>query len=263
MRYFKITLLAALFFFLLASMISAGTRDPNIADAHYVSYGKKFPFVGRLRAVNAAQEREYSSVVLIRPHWALAAAHATAATSAHTVLLEDDTESYPAEYVLTHKEFNPKLPGNHHDIALIYSPRDFAREFYTPLYTDKDEVGKVATLAGFGLHGTFETGSRLVDTQRRAGSNLVERAEDSILICTPSSGAHDKKTGLEFFIAPGDSGGGLFIGNKLAGIHSFVSVRGRLAESKYGEISGHTRVSLYVDWVESEINKYEETRAKK
>lgn len=263
MRYFKITLLAVTLVFLLTNTVSAGTRDPEIADQHYINYGKKFKSVVRFRAVGKTQEKQYSSAVLIKPHWALTAAHATFDTAAHTVLMNDDKDAFPLEYVLTHQRFNPTAPGNHHDIALAYSEKDFGLEFYTPLYTNTDEVGKLATLAGCGLHGTFETGHTFVDTQRRAGSNYIESIQDSVLVCNPSRNLTDKKTSMEFFIAPGDSGGGLFIGNELAGIHSFVMARGHAPKSKYGEESGHTRVSLYADWVESEIKKYEETRVKK
>jgi hypothetical protein len=58
-------------------------------------------------------------------------------------------------------------------------------------------------------------------------------------------------------IAQGDSGGGLFIGNKLAGINSFLMASDKQPDGTYGDESAFTRVSLYADWVESEIEKYE------
>jgi hypothetical protein len=262
MRYFKITVLAVLFFFFLASTASPGTRDPNIPDQRYLDYGKKFKSVVRFRALGKDKARQYSSAVVIRPHWILTAAHVVKDTDAHTVLMNDDKEFYPLEYVLPHAGFDNADGFGYHDIALGYSEKDFGLEFYTPLYTGTNETGRLATLAGAGLHGTFYTGHTGVDTQRRAGSNYIERAEKSILICNPSRNASDNKSPLEFFIAPGDSGGGLFIGNELAGIHSFVMATGRPPKSQYGEESGHTRVSLYADWVESEIKKYEAAREK-
>lgn len=263
MRYFKITLLAVTLVFLLTNTVSAGTRDPEIADQHYINYGKKFKSVVRFRSLGKEKEKHYASAVIIRPHWVLTAAHAVTNTTEPTVLMNDDKDFYPIEYILPHQSFDFDAPSNQHDIALGYSEKDFGLEFYTPLYTNTDEVDKLATLAGCGLHGTFDTGHTSVDTQRRAGSNYIERAQDAVLICNPSRNRSDNKSPLEFFIAPGDSGGGLFIGNELAGIHSFVMTRGRAPKSKYDEESGHTRVSLYADWVESEIKKYEETRVKK
>jgi hypothetical protein len=62
---------------------------------------------------------------------------------------------------------------------------------------------------------------------------------------------------LEGLIAPGDSGGGLFIttstGTYLAGINSFVGSDFGLPRSVYGNFSGHTRVSAFSDWIEARI----------
>jgi secreted trypsin-like serine protease len=60
---------------------------------------------------------------------------------------------------------------------------------------------------------------------------------------------------LEFLIASGDSGGGLFIDNKLAGIHSCVMTVGKNPQSKYGEESGHTRISNFIEWIEDNRKK--------
>jgi hypothetical protein len=68
------------------------------------------------------------------------------------------------------------------------------------------------------------------------------------------------KTALELLIAPGDSGGGLFIGNSLAGLASFVAAQqGEKADSNYGDLAAFARVSTHADWIESEIQKYERT----
>ncbi len=260
MRYLKITFLAALFFFFLAGAVSSGTRDADTDDSKHVEFGKKFKAVVRFRAVNKKQETHYGSAVIIRPHWVLTAAHATADTTEPAVLTNDDADVYPLVRVVQHASFDPDINAQQHDIALGYSEKDFGLAFYIPLYKGSAEEGKIATLAGYGMGGTFASGRDFVDGKRRAGSNHIERARESILICSPSAKTDVKRTSLEFFIASGDSGGGLFIGNELAGIHSFVSAAGQSPKSKYGEESGHTRVSLYVDWVESEIKKYESER---
>jgi len=62
---------------------------------------------------------------------------------------------------------------------------------------------------------------------------------------------------LEGLIAPGDSGGGLFIttstGTYLAGVNSFVGSDFGPPRSVYGNFSGHTRVSAFSDWIEARI----------
>jgi hypothetical protein len=192
--------------------------------------------------------------VAIRPHWIVTAAHVLENTTEPVVLLNNDKDKLPLSKVIIHSDFDHTTLFGFNDIALAYSPQDFKLDFYPELYTDSDEAGKVATLAGFGLHGDFNTGHTFGDTQRRAGSNVIESFDRAMLVCTPSSAG---KTALEFLIAPGDSGGGLFLGNKLAGIHSMVMAHKRFPKSVYGDESGHTRVSLYANWIESEIQQYE------
>jgi hypothetical protein len=41
----------------------------------------------------------------------------------------------------------------------------------------------------------------------------------------------------------------LFIENKLAGINSFVAADDGKPNSNYGDESGHTRMSLYYNWI--------------
>jgi hypothetical protein len=253
----KIYAMGLLFLLLMSGALFGGTRDPKIADQHYVEYGKKFKSVVRIRASGEKGMRQYASAVIIRPHWVLTAAHVVIDTTEPTVLMNDDKDFYPLSYMLPHTGFDTTAKGNHHDIALGYSDKDFGLEFYTPLYTNTDETDKLATLAGIGLHGTFNTGHTFSDTTRRAGSNHIERVQDSVLICTPSRNRADRLTSMEFFISPGDSGGGLFIGNELAGIHSFIMASRHSPSSKYDEESGHTRISLYADWVESQIAEHE------
>jgi hypothetical protein len=68
-----------------------------------------------------------------------------------------------------------------------------------------------------------------------------------------------KKTSLEFLISHGDSGGGLFINNQLAGIHSGIMTedKDKNLNSDYKDFAAHTRISLHKAWIESMIEKLE------
>lgn len=241
----------------------AGTTDPNTPDSQYVEFGKKFPFVRKIRARDAKVEPPkvvlwYASAVLIRPHWILTAAHVMEG-AVEPVILGD--EEKPTEYPLAHMVVHPLFAEDktgHCDIALGYSEKDLGLDFYPELYTDTNELGQAVTLAGFGFHGTFHTGMTVTDNKRRAGSNRVTNLDRSVLVCDAN---RDHRTALEFLITPGDSGGGLFIGNKLAGIHSFLMAIDGKPNGTYTDESAHTRVSLYADWVESEIQKYEQSKS--
>lgn len=234
----------------------AGTIDPNTPDSQYVEFGQQFPFVVQIRNTIDCKKcnevhTQIASAVIIRPHWILTAAHVVKDAQDNVVLKGGD--EYRLSHLVYHKDYDEDTVG-FHDIALAYSPRDFDLEFYTPLYRGQDEVGKTITFAGFGVAGTFLSGGKESDGKRRAGHNSIDRHDRAVLICSPS---RTKRFPLEFSIAPGDSGGGMFIGNELAGINSFLMAEDKNPNGTYGDESAFTRVSLYVDWVDAQISKYE------
>jgi hypothetical protein len=255
-------LLTTLLILLPAHTSLAGTRDPNTPDSKYVEFGQQFPSVVRYRALGEVTDKDtgktrpalqYGSAVIIRPHWVLTAAHVVEGAMVHAVLRDND-DVYILNDVIVPKEFTGNNIG-FYDLALCYSPKDFALDFYPALYKKPDELGKPITIAGYGLTGTFHTGCTLSDGKKRAGHNAVEGTERGVLVCKPNAGPN--RFPLEYMIAPGDSGGGMFIGNELAGINSFLMASDKNPDGTYGDESAFTRVSLYANWVESQIEKYE------
>jgi len=120
-------------------------------------------------------------------------------------------------------------------------------DFYPDLYETEDEVGKLCSISGYGFYGTFDTGAISSDENGRAGTNMIDYIDNDLLICSPSR--PDRTTELEFIIATGDSGGGLFIEGRLAGINSCVLARDNKPNSSYTDESGHTRISKYKEWI--------------
>lgn len=237
------------------SHLHAGTRDPNTPDSKYLEFGKKFHCVRQIRATityEGADLYQFGSAVIIKPNWVLTAAHVVYNTR-EPVILMGSQETVPLTKVIIHDEFEDVKIG-FHDIALCYSPQDFSLPFYTPLYEDSDELNKPVTIAGYGFTGTFHTGATVGDNQKRAGHNRVSGVERAVLICTPNK---TNKFPLDFCIASGDSGGGLFIGNKLAGINSFLAASDKKPDGTYTDEGAHTRVSLYAQWVYDQIAAYE------
>ena len=259
-RLFTRVLLSA-FIFLCSAQVISGTRDPNTPDSAHLEFGKKFGSVTRIRAKQARKalsvdippepKYQYGSAVIIKPHWVLTAAHVVKDTIEPEIIR--DSQHYPLAQLIIHADFNEDNIG-YHDLALGYSPTDFQLEFYTPLYKQTDEIGKAVTISGYGVAGTFLSGGALSDGKRRAGHNKIDSTERAVLVCTPSL---TNKFPLEFIITPGDSGGGLFIGNELAGINSFLMALDKIPDGTYTDEACFTRVSLYADWVESQIAKYE------
>lgn len=241
--------LAFVVFFLPASL--AGTISPDSDDAQHIEYGRKFPYVARLACKASGRDLHHDgSCVLIGDKWAITAAHVVDGMD-EWVVVTDDGERHVIEGVSIHEDYAEGVFGSG-DIAICKSRDSFGLQWYPPLYAGRDEAGKVASIAGFGSTGTFANGRTAHgDGVRRAGSNIVDAAEGGCLICTPS---RNGRTSLEFHIAPGDSGGGLFIGNRLAGVNSHVSVSGTSPpRGVFGEESAHTRVSDYLDWITKEM----------
>lgn len=263
-------LMLAIAFLFSSVALQAGTRDPAVPDAKYVEFGKKFPFVLQVKAFQKLVENgaavkaiHRGSAVAIAPHWALTAGHIFPADNicgGELVFAEKERKALPVNVIVVHGDFDRNRTG-WHDIALCYTPEDIGLDFYPSLYDTADEQNKLCTMSGFGATGTFTTGyQRVTDGLRRAGSNKVISAYKSVLICEPR---RKNKTSLEFLICPGDSGGGLFIGNSVAGIVSYISgpPNGQKPRAVYGDAAAFTRVSLYVPWIRANIQLVEKALA--
>lgn len=235
-----------LFFFCLSA--SGGTIDPQTPDQKYVEYGSKFHCVLKICGKDKTDKPFCASAVAIKSHWILTAAHVVAECNSCFVLVND--KKVCVEKILYHEKYSENVFGEY-DIALGYINDDIGLDFYPELYEKSDEAGKLCSISGFGITGSFISGIKYSDNKRRAGSNIIDGIDRKLLVCTPS---RHNKTELEFIIGSGDSGGGLFIGNKLAGINSCVMAVDSKPDSTYGDESGHSRVSLYVDWINSTIN---------
>jgi S-layer homology domain/Trypsin len=155
------------------------------------------------------------------------------------------------------------------DIVVLALLNNFSNTPTASLYSGSDENGKQGTYVGFGKTGTGITGSQdnTIGT-KRAGNNIIQVEETpsvdlgtiyGILASTfdsPQNGALE----LEYAIAPGDSGGALFIDGKVAGVNSYIS--GTLdtngtVDGKYGTLSYATRVSEHKSWIDSAINWFQ------
>lgn len=245
----RLLCLATLSCALTATTAYGGTRDPNVPDHKHLEYGAKFRCVARIICRKESKLQHIASCVIIAPRYVLTAAHAVGECDEFEIKL-DTGESFPLAAMTAHPSFGEDALKTT-DVAVGRSAREIPLDFYPPLYSKNDEAGKVVSIAGYGITGTFSTGATISDGHKRAGSNIVDAAADGKLVCSVSKG---KRTSLEFLIGPGDSGGGLFIGNELCGIHSsVVHGRGEANISRYGHESWHTRLSDadIREWIDS------------
>lgn len=227
----------------------AGTIDPSTPDEKYVEYGSKFDYVVKLNCFDG-KNMYGGSAVVIDKHWILTAAHVIEDSHSWTIIVKD--KKYNLKKIFIYPEYKNEIYG-YHDIALGYCDEEIILDSYPRLYEETNEVGRLCSIAGLGFTGTFASGVSKHDGKKRGGSNYIDKIERGVLVCSPSR-KNEQFTELEFLICSGDSGGGLFIDNKLAGINSSVVGYDGKSDSTYGDESCHTRVSTYVSWINKTID---------
>jgi hypothetical protein len=255
MKLFNIILFS--FFSLFCFIVTnAGTIDPSIPDSKYVEFGKKFYCIHKICGTYTDGSKFCASAVVIDKNHILTAAHVVKGYKNCYITIDDN--KFNLSQIIIHKDFESGGFGIA-DIAIGYSAEEFGMEYYPAMYTENDEVGKVCSISGYGLTGNFNSGTNKFDGIKRAGSNTIDTITKDLLICTPSKRGDKDHTPLEFIIGSGDSGGGLFIDGKLAGINSCIMVEGRSPSSKYGEESGYTRISKFLEWINESKKKMAES----
>ena len=245
----------------LSSPATSGTRDPDTPDSKHLAYGEKHQCVvqvkGKMGFIDKKGEKlevtASGSGVIIAKRYILTAAHVVQKTKDPYIILNG--KKIFIEWVIIPKSFKEENTGPD-DIALCRLKEDAIIDFYPELYDKDDEIGKLCSLAGWGMYGTWETGTIYDDNKLRAGSNYVDPIMFRGMI-TCSLQDKSKRTSLEFLIGHGDSGGGLFINKKLAGIHSCIYTGDGKLDSSYKDYSAHTRVSLHKGWIDLIVKEYE------
>lgn len=241
-------------FFLFCSFFvplsTAGTIDPKTPDHKYIEYGQKYECVVGLCGEYEDGSHYCASAVIIKPKWILTAAHVINRSKRCAIRLNGQQRNISK--IICHQDFKANNFG-YYDIAIGYSDEPLDIKVYPKLYNEKDEIGKVCAMVGFGITGTFDTGGVISDSKKRGGSNIIDKVDRDLLICSPSK-TRQNTTQLEFLISSGDSGGGLFIDGRLAGINSCVMATDGKPDSTYSDESGHTRIVKYIDWIENNTN---------
>jgi hypothetical protein len=240
-------LLIVIILSLLSSISYSGLIDPSNSDKQHISYAENFVYVGKIICLDPQTNKEkyFGSCVAISDRVLLTAAHVFIDKN-DKYIVSINNKIILIDSFIPHKDFDISKQG-FNDIAIININESIGLKWYPSLYTEKNESGKICSLAGYGATGNFLSGKTFSDGKRRAGSNKIDKVENNTLVCSPS--LKSDKTQLEFLIFHGDSGGGLFIGNELAGIHSFVS-RNDKNTHEYETESFHTRISDHVEWID-------------
>lgn len=237
----------------LTSVLMAGTIDPRNSDNQHIEYGSKHECVISIFGKQDIDGKEFfASAVIIKPKIVITAAHVVKDTKDVYIVFKDS--KVKVQCAIFPKEFHDNKM-NEYDIAVCLLEKSCILDFYPKLYEDDDELGKICSIAGFGMHGTYDKGITSCDNKKRAGSNRIAEISNNIMFCTLT----DQKTSLEMLPAIGDSGGGLFINQKLAGINSVIYTHEKNGElnSDIKDGSGHTRISIHANWIKELIETLE------
>jgi len=214
-------------------------------------------------------------------------------TTSVTFETSSGTQNVSAFKVLRHPGYDA---DSNNDLAIVWlsGSAPLAANRYD-IYRDSNELGQPFAQVGYGQTGTGSTGVTSTDTssplrlkaanQFDADAATLKAYLGSGMAWTPLAGTqlvadfdngsttndalgrlvyrYDLGLGLnEGLIAPGDSGGPAFLGERIAGVASYITSlsTGRVdpdidtsLNSSFGEIAAWQRVSAYQQWIDQSL----------
>lgn len=239
------------------------TVDPQL----YKNEAALYPMVGEVTSSGSGTN---GSGVMISDRWVLTAGHVSRGKETGGTFRVGGV-NYAVQSTILHPSYSESGPSYSYDIGLLYLSTPVTGVNSAEMFRfdpGTSILGKEATYVGTGFTGTGPTGadSSLID--RRAFTNTIEfYGEQYGLTNTSFVSDFDNPTGtsnrqdsnpvatrLEGAVAPGDSGGGVFVTvggiRYLIGINSYSGyVSLETSNSKYGGLSGAVDLQQFHSWI--------------
>ena len=263
--------------------VSAGIIRHDTPDTSYTQFASHPAFSGVGLIIGDTANSSYScSGTVINKNWVLTAGHCVDQAQGMSFYLPSESgwRFYESDSWIAHENFSREGIFAGWDIGLMHFDSDF-EVAPVSLYTGDNELLSLSASVGYGVTGNGEVGATHVDYQRRGGTNIIDMTwseegsgeqilwsdfdhptdESYNLWDFPSVDFDNLATALEMLVAPGDSGGGVFIEEDgltyLAGVHSFVTDFRDYGVLGYGDAYGSTRVSSFIDWIYGKVAPHE------
>jgi hypothetical protein len=234
---------------------------PGITDQMYQALGATHPEVGQVQGSGFG-----GSGTLIGSKWVLTAGHVAFAKAGGTFSISG--QNYAILRSITYPGWS--FASDLYDVGLVELSTEVlgvAPAVMVSLTDDSVLLGQSTTWVGYGQGGTGLTGATGQPGTLRGFTNNIDGFGPTLGLVTSSmfsdfdrpdglknsiAGSSAFPTALEGNVAPGDSGGAVYLDG--VGLVGVISYRGRLSadpfsNSDYGELSGASRLNQFTDWI--------------
>ena len=244
----------AVLFLSFCNLCFAGTMRHDVPENKYIEFGNKFYCVKKIIGVTEENNNKTYSIgscVILNSNWVITCAHLVEEKIDY-IYIEIEGQEYIIDKFIVNKDYSSEKMQA--DIAIGFCKKGFGNIAEPELYETKIKINDYCSFAGYGRYGNMLVGAKKYDGKIRGGTNIIDSyfKKDMVII----SGSKDNtKTQLEFLPNVGDSGGGLFIRGKLAGITSLILSKDKIADSNYGDEGAFVQIYPYLDWIKKYVQK--------